>query len=266
MSTIVHSAYFTEDVQKKSSHYHDCHQIIFIKEGKVEIEVNKNLYIANEGSLAIFSRFESHSINILSSKYKRYILRISPFAENIENKIYSLFFNRPPGFCNIINTQDKHKLFEEIFDKIIYEKTSSAPMSAEMLDLLINQLIIMIYRLQSNSFSFIEEKKFDIIYQIQRQFENNLDKEYTLSELSKQYHISPSTLSHQFKKATGFSVFEYLNSCRYASAKNYLLKTNMSVNEIIEKCGFTNNSNFSRSFKKLTGMTPSFFRKKYKNT
>ncbi len=261
---MVHSAYFTDDTQKKSSHYHDCHQIIFITEGKAEIGINKNLYIAEEGSVAIFSRFETHFINILSDKYKRYILRISPVSENIENKIYSLFFNRPTGFCNIINTGGQRLEFEEIFNKIIHEKENTSPMSAEMLDLLITQLIIMLYRLQTSNLSYLEEKGFDIIYKIQRQFETDFSKQYTLAELAKEYHISTSTLSHQFKKATGFSVFEYLNSCRHASAKNYLLKTNMSINEIIEKCGFSNNSNFSRSFKNLTGMTPSIFRKKYK--
>jgi AraC-like DNA-binding protein len=43
-----------------------------------------------------------------------------------------------------------------------------------------------------------------------------------------------------------------------------LAETNYSIGEIIEKCGFSDNSNFSRTFKRLTGLSPSDFRKKYK--
>ena len=121
----------------------------------------------------------------------------------------------------------------------------------------------MIYRRNPENFSPFDEEKFDIIFEIQKQFESNCKIAYSLNELAKQYHISASTLSHQFKRITGFSVFEYLYSCRIASAKYYLTKTDLSIAEIVEECGFGDNSNFSRTFKKRTGMTPSKFRSYY---
>jgi AraC-like DNA-binding protein len=57
---------------------------------------------------------------------------------------------------------------------------------------------------------------------------------------------------------------EYLQSCRMANAKRMLAQTDYSVGEIVEKCGFSDNSNFSRTFKSLNGMSPTDFRKKYK--
>ena len=95
-------------------------------------------------------------------------------------------------------------------------------------------------------------------------FENHYSQSYTLTELSKQYNISPSTLSHRFSAATGMSVMEYLLFCRMASAKQMLAGTKMSIGEIVERCGFSDNSNFSRTFKSLNGMSPTDFRKKYK--
>ena len=49
-----------------------------------------------------------------------------------------------------------------------------------------------------------------------------------------------------------------------AKAKQMLAETDSSIGAIVEKCGFSDDSNFSRSFKKLTGLSPSGFRKKYK--
>jgi AraC-like DNA-binding protein len=49
-----------------------------------------------------------------------------------------------------------------------------------------------------------------------------------------------------------------------ANAKQMLAETDCSIGEIVEKCGFSDNSNFSRAFRKLTNMSPSDFRKKYK--
>ena len=92
--------------------------------------------------------------------------------------------------------------------------------------------------------------------------EDEIKKAYR--SLAKKYHISSSTLSHQFKKITGVSVFEYLVSCRLALAKAQLAKTKMRINEIVEECGFCDNSNFSRTFKKSVGMTPSQFRRTYR--
>lgn len=49
-----------------------------------------------------------------------------------------------------------------------------------------------------------------------------------------------------------------------ANAKRMLVETDYNIGEIVEKCGFSDNSNFSRAFKKLNGLSPSDFRRKYK--
>ena len=82
-----------------------------------------------------------------------------------------------------------------------------------------------------------------------------------LSELALGYHISESHLSHIFKSVTGYAPIEYLMSCRLSAAKNLLSSSDKSIKEIIDLCGFSDESNFSRTFKKKVGMTPTEFRK-----
>jgi len=48
-----------------------------------------------------------------------------------------------------------------------------------------------------------------------------------------------------------------------AAAKKYLVESNFDVGTIVEKCGFSDASNFSRSFKRVTGSTPTKFRAQF---
>lgn len=264
MQGIMHSAYYSSDIMKTSTHHHDCHQLLFIVEGQVEICVNGTAYTANSGSIVIFSRYENHSVKILSQSYKRYILRISPQFNSEQSKVYSLLSNRPVGFNNILNIKDSIDEYKKLFSMILKEINSGDSLSEEMKQALINRLLIMLYRASPKNEDYFEEQSLNLVLKLQREFETNYSLDYSLAEIAKKYNLSISSLSHQFKKITGISVMNYLLSCRIASAKNFLVKTDLSIGEITELCGFSDNSNFSRTFKKLNGISPTEFRNNYK--
>ena len=102
-----------------------------------------------------------------------------------------------------------------------------------------------------------------MVKEIQRRFEEHYGESVTLSDLAGHYHISPSHLSHVFKRITGYSPIDYLQACRLSAAKRELTEGKRNIKEIVYRCGFGDESNFSRSFKERTGMTPTEFRKKF---
>ncbi len=264
MSETIRTAYYSNDPFKMSSHYHDCHQIIFVLDGKLKVTVNGASYTAKSGSIALFSRYEDHSIEVLTTQYGRYVLRINPQLNSNQCKLYSLLSNRPQGFGNVFDLSDDKAELKNLFERMVKELNSSDPFAEDMLELLLNQLLIIMYRHTPDSYFYIEEEAFELVCNLQKRFETDYSSHYTLELLAREYGVSPSSLSHQFKRITGSSVMGYLNSCRLASAKNYLSKTKMSVGEIVDLCGFSDSSNFSRTFKKLNGMSPSQFREKYR--
>ena len=259
MDRLIQKVYFSDSIIEKKSHYHDCHQIILILSGRIQYCINNTTYEAHAGNLLLFSRYENHSINILSPEYKRYVLRLEPVANSTQSKLYALLTNRPEGFCNTIALGDKFAEFENLFQRILAEYNGQNTLFDDMYPLLIGQLLIMIYRQIPQSPAFDQT-----VYDIQKQLEGNCSKQYTLEYLSKQYNISVSSLSHRFKRSTGTSVMEYLLYCRIALSKNYLMQSDLNIGQIVEKCGFSDSSNFSRSFKKINGITPSEFRKKHR--
>lgn len=259
-----HHAYFSSEPLKMHTHYHDCHQILFVLKGEVEFSVNDVPHRASAGHLIIFSRYENHSLTVLTEEYHRYVLEISPFA-GTANKIYALLANRPEGFHNVLNVSGEAEDFRLLFDQITAESQGEHPLHIDMTELLIQQLLIRIYRCFPPMSVSLEDESYEYIFELQNRFETNCSCAYSLETLAHEYNISPSTLSHHFKKVTGSSVMDYLMNCRMAQAKKYLTETSLRIGEIIERCGFSDSSNFSRAFKKLNGVSPSRFRERYRN-
>ena len=265
MENLVRAAYFSKEPFKSSTHYHDCHEIIFIVKGEVELTVNGAKHIAKGNDIILFSRFENHSLNVLSKEYDRFVLRIDPFFSRLERRSLYLLSNRPKGFNNIFSAKNDFQTFFTIFSLLAKEHSEKPTDFEEMQILLINELLLLLFRQIPKELHFFDEENFQIASKLQHRFETEYHMHYDLSALAKEFSVSVSSLCHVFKKITGFSVMDYLLFCRIANAKKLLTKTSLPVSEIVEKCGFTDSSNFSRTFKKLNGISPTQFRSKYKH-
>ena len=68
-------------------------------------------------------------------------------------------------------------------------------------------------------------------------------------------------LSALFVKNKNVKFKEYLNSLRINRALELIGDPDLSVSEISEKCGFSDPYYFSKVFKKITGLTPTEYRK-----
>ena len=73
--------------------------------------------------------------------------------------------------------------------------------------------------------------------------------------------MSPSHFSRTFRKVVGMSYQEYVNRKRIAKAKELLRTSPQSIADIAAYVGFADNTGFGRIFKKVTGYTPSAYRK-----
>lgn len=260
------SVSYTETPGGLSKHYHDCHQILYICSGTVRATVGGETCLVGSGNLLILGRFEEHAIEVLSEEYRRYTLRISP--ENTRDRkendlLASVLTNRTKNFHHAVDVGDARPAFDALFAEMTAEYAAQAPLAADMLELWLNRLLILLYRLAPHLFTGESGRNTAVIRAIQRRLEEDFAVEYTLASLAAEYHLSPSHLSHLFKQLTGFAPMEYLTARRLSAAKNLLSTTEKSVKEIVYRCGFSDESNFCRLFKSRIGLTPLDFRKKY---
>lgn len=83
----------------------------------------------------------------------------------------------------------------------------------------------------------------------------------TIQEISEAAHISPTECTRCFKEFTDYSPYEYLIQYRISEAKQKLLQTDYSIQQIASRTGFREASSFIQAFKKRVGMTPLNYRK-----
>ena len=266
MASGILSVGYSEAVSGATKHYHDGHQLLYVVKGKAVVSVGGIQERISDGTLLLFNRFEEHSIIVESEEYKRYSLRISSDA-GVGGKrelLFAVLVNRFPGFCHAVKAGSSSATVEALFRRLTQEFRSDAPFREEMLDALLRELLVTVCRMMPQSPLLRSNESVRLISHVQQRFETRYADDYTLAELAEEHHMSVSYLSHLFKEVTGVSVMEYLTACRMQAAKGYLATTDLSVGEIVSVCGFSDDSNFSRSFKARTGQTPSEFRKSYR--
>ena len=88
------------------------------------------------------------------------------------------------------------------------------------------------------------------------------DPDLSIDALSAMFKISPSYLSRIFKREKGTGVLPYLQHKRIAQAMVLLGTTNLKIREVALQVGYLSDQTFARTFKSVTGSTPSAYREK----
>ncbi len=89
----------------------------------------------------------------------------------------------------------------------------------------------------------------------------NYSEPITLNDLSELCGMSTSHFIRSFQKHIGRTPHEYLLAYRLREAKQLLLFTEYTVEDIADQCGFNSASHFARSFRANNNMSPSEFRR-----
>ena len=88
----------------------------------------------------------------------------------------------------------------------------------------------------------------------------HLTEPITLDQIARCANMSRSHLSAVFKHATGITPYEYLLLQRIERAAQLLRHSGSTILVVSQECGFCNLANFNKSFKNITGMTPTEYR------
>lgn len=105
--------------------------------------------------------------------------------------------------------------------------------------------------------SFLEK----VVALVELQMEN---PDFDTDQLADALRMSRSQLYRKIKALTNRSVHDFILSLRMHKARELLLANEFSISEIAYKVGFTLPTNFTRSFNKQFGLTPTKFLEKYK--
>jgi AraC family transcriptional regulator len=91
--------------------------------------------------------------------------------------------------------------------------------------------------------------------------EARISDDITLAELGSEFDLSMAHFARAFKNSVGETPHVWLTKRRIERAKQLLTHTNLLLPEIALECGFSHRIGFSRAFARITGITPSEWRR-----
>ncbi len=103
------------------------------------------------------------------------------------------------------------------------------------------------------------------IASIHEYFMNNYREEVNLKRIAELVSMAEGSLCRFFKENMGVTLFEYLNRIKTDFACKLLMDNDLSIMEVCFDSGFNNLSHFNKQFRKMTGVTPSEYRKNLKS-
>lgn len=112
-----------------------------------------------------------------------------------------------------------------------------------------------------------EQNDFAVYYSIKNAIEyienNYTNNDISISFLANLCNITPTYFTYIFKKIFGTTPKDYIINMRMEKAKEYLMYSSYTMNEVSEKLGYSNPAYFSSAFKKIYGVAPTEFKKNY---
>jgi len=119
-----------------------------------------------------------------------------------------------------------------------------------------NQHSFSIFNLQRN------HEDFDI-GRVQDHIEKNYSEQLNIPTLAKKFNMSSRTFIRKFTSITGNTPLEYVQRARIEGAKRFLEKGRLTVEQVCMEVGYADFGFFRNIFKRLTGLTPQEYKKKY---
>lgn len=90
----------------------------------------------------------------------------------------------------------------------------------------------------------------------------NLTERLTLADVSRHSGLSTHHFCKVFRKSAGVNLIEYINRSRVECAKQLLVKAGARVSEVAFEIGYQSLSQFNRSFRSVTGESPTEYRRR----
>lgn len=264
---------FCEDISKNSLYVHNYFEIDLVVEGSGVHCVDDKVFPCKASDIYFISPGVSHEYFLTSHNealiIRKLIFNLKDWFKNdasiLGNKhyCYGVFDDGSTVAYAILDSSTREKV-SYILDSIECELAEEEIEWISIVRTHLVQLFAYVGRYINRSIKNTPEisKENDTVCTTMKIVNEEFDDcELSLENISKRVYISTSKLSRSFKAYTGQLFSEYLREVRLNHSKRLLEEGDLSVEKIIEKCGFRDASAFYRNFRDFFGMTPQIYRK-----
>lgn len=249
------------------THWHEAMEILFCLNGSVRIHIEHEHLTLQRNQLIVFDSKEVHSIHSDSKLYmflcihvdKKQLSVYCPDLELYHIKCRPIPLNDPKSTQYIHICQLAHDL-----TRMNVENASTSAMRSDGTALLMLADLIRYFSVYSlPGVTIGTSQSNDTLREIISYVNEHYTEKLSLEEVADQVGFSREYFCRFFKKHMGITFLRYLNEVRISHAGRLLMNTDMSISEVMNKIGFTNQTIFNRLFKEIYGLTPRQARNNY---
>ena len=259
----------TEATGHTNIHMHSFFELFYLTEGTLTLRTDKDEITLEKDEMLIIPPNAYHSTESREGTEKRSVFFTfckikSQEKEKLYDKVSAIFAQG--GFFKMADCRYIATLFGKILETGASEHTGAEYRRRAY----VTELIFSIFdRIESETQSVADgthatNTYWVYKYAIERLLDTYYNNDITLEFLSEKLFLSPQNVTRIISAAYGKSFNELKSELKMRNAKRMLLETDLSVNEIGERIGYSSARGFFAAFRKYEGCTPSEYRKENK--
>lgn len=259
------------EIHESAAHGHDdFFELTYVYKGSCRQIINGRRMDMNAGDICLLGPRDVHSLQYNGDEtvFFAVLIKKSLFEDSFlylldEKNLLCNFFS-----SSVLSTADNQSF-------LYFPNLEDSPVS-----ILIRILIRESFERKMQYSKYIESTLSLLLIELERSYRHMLEEQIkcgpkimdilifiqknrrtvTLAETAERFSYHPNYLSSLIKKNTGKTFSEILSESKLSEASYLLKNSGLSVEKIIQKAGFYDNSHFHRTFKKKYGMTPAAYR------
>ena len=258
---------------------HQMSRFLLFKEGHGHLRLQGQDYELKPGTMVSILPWQTSDVYEVSEPLEFYILKY--YFDGVNNVIKS-FYNTKNDVIELIEhltrtpviqcsevqeemmTQLFHQIRQETGLEIGIENEREWDLSNIYLTNKLVEILLQFYRFgelyaDEDAWAHRTIDNAEILQYIY----NHLSEKLTLKMLAAKFFMSESSISNYIHKTTGLSFFDLLNEMRIGKTVNFLLYTDLTMDELAEILGFVDSAHISKVFMSRVGMKANDYRKTY---
>ena len=231
-------------------------QLLYIASGKAHFHFDGKKQIVTAGHMVLYRPKEPQKYEYYGEDQTE-VYWVHFTGGNVTNilRSYGITDDKKVFYCG--SGLDYKNLFRSMINELQMCKENYA----EMLEMYLRQIFIMLKRYFTDSLKTDNAHVIEEIDKATLYFNEHYSEEISIEEYAQNNHFSVSWFIRNFKHCTGSTPMQYILSKRIYNAEILLHDSTYNVTEIAEIVGYENPLYFSRIFKKVKGLSPSEYRK-----
>lgn len=252
-------------------HFHSEYEIVYIVKSSGTRFVGDSVEKFKEGDIVLLGSNTPHFWQSDSENNKN--TRVNAIVVQFSKEFFSQQINSYPEFFHIREMLKKssrgihfsHKASEKI-GKMLFKllKQKDLQQTLYFIKILDYMSKTFEYKLLSGeNYKAENYEGKDRLNKVMHYINTNYQNHINQKEIAEKIGMNVSAFSRYFSEKTGKKFSGFVNELRINYACKLLINNSIAVSQICFESGFENISNFNRTFRQYTGITPSEYRNKF---